>query len=122
MFEPLDRTPYPRASRSRPIQSGFKDGSYVYVMDEAGTVHVLLDGPHRHPKILGEAKAVRYAGDLTIGGGTILDVTNLSGTFDCDDPHGLIEVAAELRRLGFVVSSGAVRFFPRDGSRPQKLQ
>jgi hypothetical protein len=50
-----------------------------------------------------------------------VNVTNLSGTFQCDDSDGLLEVAAELRRVGFVVEPGAVRFFPQDGSRPRVL-
>jgi hypothetical protein len=63
-----------------------------------------------------------YAGDMTIQGGKVVDLTNLSGTFQFDDEDGLREVAAELRRWGLVVEPGAVRFFPADGSRPIVLE
>lgn len=122
MYEPLDSTPYPRDRRSESIQPDIEDGNYVYVLDVAGVVHVLPDGPHRHPKVIGQAQPVRYAGDLLVRAGTIVDVTNLSGTFVCDDPDGLLIVTAELRRLGFTVPAGAVRFFPHDGSRPRILE
>jgi len=52
----------------------------------------------------------------------VVDLTNLSGTFQSDDEDGLREVAAELRRQGLTVEVGAVRFFPRDGSRPIVLE
>ncbi len=59
---------------------------------------------------------------MTIQGGKVVDLTNLSGTFQFDDEEGLREVAAELRRRGLVVEQGAVRFFPADGSRPVVLE
>jgi hypothetical protein len=55
---------------------------------------------------------------MTIRGHKIVDLTNLSGTFQFDDELGLKEVAAEIRRLGVVVETGAVRLFPSNGSRP----
>lgn len=122
MKTPLDRTPYPRDPRSRPIDPSIADGGYVYVQDGNGTVHVLPDGPHLHPKVLGGGQPARYAGDMTIQGGKVVDLTNLSGTFQFDDEEGLREVAAELRRRGLVVEQGAVRFFPADGSRPVVLE
>jgi hypothetical protein len=63
-----------------------------------------------------------YAGDLTVAGGKIKDVTNLSGTFQFDDEEGLMAVAEQLRRQGLAVEVGAVRRFPADGSRPLILQ
>jgi hypothetical protein len=63
-----------------------------------------------------------YAGDLTISGRVVRDVTNLSGTFQCDDRDGLLAVAEAIRRQGVAVMPGAVRFFPADGSRPVVLQ
>ena len=117
-YPPLDQTPHPRDPRSREISPGLPDGNYVFVQDESGSIHVLPDGPHTHPRVLGAARSAKYAGDLRIEGGTIRDVTNLSGTFQCDDPDGLRDVAFVLRGLGFVVRPGAVRFFPQDGSRP----
>ncbi len=55
---------------------------------------------------------------MTVRGGRVVDLTNLSGTFQFDDEEGLREVAAELRRQGLQVEPGAVRFFPTDGSAP----
>lgn len=63
-----------------------------------------------------------YAGDLTIQGGKVADLTNLSGAFEFDDEAGLREVAKELRRQGLTIVPGAVRFFPSDGSRPVVLE
>jgi hypothetical protein len=120
--DPLDPTPYARDLRSHPIDATVADGGYVYVQDGNGTVHVLPDGPHLHPKILGGGLPAAYAGDLTIRGGRVADLTNLSGTFQFDDEDGLREVAAELRRQGLVVEPGALRFFPSDGSRPVVLE
>jgi hypothetical protein len=52
----------------------------------------------------------------------VADLTNLSGTFRCDEPPGLILVAQALRRHGLHVRTGAVRFFPSDGARPIVLE
>lgn len=122
MKRPLDRTPYPKDPRSAPIAPGLTDGLYVYVQDAHGTVHVLPDGPHLHPKVLGNAEPALYAGDLTIQGGRVADLTNLSGTFQFDDEQGLRAVAAAVRQQGLEVEAGAVRFFPADGSGPVILE
>ena len=120
--KPQDSTPYPRDAKSRAAAPPLPDGNFVYVQDQAGVIWILPDGPHRHPRVLGNAQPARYAGDLRVLHGRIRDVTNLSGTFQCDDRDGLLEVAAELRRVGFEVELGAVRFFPQDGSRPEILE
>ncbi len=122
MYPPRDPTPVPRHPRSRPIDIRTPDGDYVYVQDEKGIIRILPDGPHRHPRVLGGGRPAKIAGDLTIRHGRIQDVTNLSGTFQCDDPDGLLAVAIELERLGLLIDSGAVRFFPQDGSRPYVLR
>jgi hypothetical protein len=119
---PLDPTPYPADPGSFPVAPGLADGGYVYVRDPNGTVLVLPDGPHVHPKVLGGGRPALYAGDMTVRGGNVVDLTNLSGTFQFDDEDGLREVAAELRRQGLSVEPGAVRFFPVDGSRPIVLE
>ncbi len=59
-----------------------------------------------------------YAGDLRIESGKVIDITNLSGTFKCDDPDGLIAVAEQLLDQGFDFGEDALRFFPNDGSPP----
>jgi hypothetical protein len=122
MKAPLDPTPYPQDPRSIPIATSVADGGYVYVRDVGGVIFVLPDGPHMHPLVLGSAQPAMYAGDMTIRGGHVVDLTNLSGTFQFDDEAGLKDVAAQLRRLGFTVVTGAVRFFPAYGSRPIVLE
>jgi hypothetical protein len=119
---PLDETPYPRDGRSRPAAADATDGCYVYVQDLQGVVYIVPDGPHMHPKVLGQVRPALYAGDLTIEDGEVTDVTNLSGTFQCDEPEGLLRVAGQLRRQGLTIQQGAVRFFPSDGSRPVVLE
>jgi hypothetical protein len=119
---PADRTPYPADARSRPIHCGLLDGGYVYVRDLNGVVYVLEDGPHMHPMVLGGGRPAIYAGDLTVRSGRIVDLTNLSGTFEFDDEDGMRDVASEVRRQGLQIEVGAVRFFPADGSRPVVLE
>jgi hypothetical protein len=119
---PLDKTPYPKDPRSCPVDASVADGGYVYVQDGNGIIHVLPDGPHLHPKVLGGGQSARYAGDMTVQGGEVVDLTNLSGTFQFDDEAGLRQVAEELRKQGLKVVPGAVRFFPSDGSRPVVLE
>jgi hypothetical protein len=119
---PQDATPYPADPRSRPIDASTPDGGYVYVRDVNGIVYVVPDGPHLRPKVLGGGQPAMCAGDLTIRGGRVVDLTNLSGTFQFDDEDGLREVAVELRRQGVQVEGGAVRFFPSDGSSPVVLE
>ena len=122
MKQPLDQAPYPRDAQSRPIDSSIADGGYAYVRDGQGVVHVLPDGPHVHPKVLGGGRPAMYAGDMTVRGGDVVDLTNLSGTFEFDDEAGLREVATELKRQGLTIAKGAVRYFPTDGSAPVVLE
>jgi hypothetical protein len=122
MKAPLDPFPYPKDPRSQPIHVGLPDGLYVYVQDAFGVVHVVPDGPHMHPKVLGNASDALYAGDLTILAGVVTDLTNLSGTFQCDDEQGLRDVARAIRQEGLTIATGAVRFFPPDGSAPVILE
>jgi hypothetical protein len=104
------------------LSAASADGLYVYVRDHQGLIHVLPDGPHMHPKVLGGAEPALYAGDLSIEQGRVTDLTNLSGTFQFDDDAGLLDVAEQVRRQGLTIEAGAVRFFPADGSGPIVLQ
>ena len=117
---PLDPFPYPQDSRSYPADGSLLDGLYAYVQDEQGLHWILPDGPHVHPKVLGGGRSALYAGDLPIAGGKVIDLTNLSGTFQFDDPDGLLAAADQFERQGLSVCAGAVRFFPADGS-PARL-
>ena len=119
---PLDPTPYSQDPRSAPVTRATSDGLYVYVQDERGVIWVLPDEGHLHPKVLGKARPAKYAGDLTVRNGMIVDVTNLSGTFQFANRRGLREVAKQLRKQGLLVASNAVRFFPSDGQRPVILE
>lgn len=119
---PLDPFPYAQDPRSRPADATLPDGLYAYVQDENGIVQAMPDGPHVHPKVLGGARSAIYAGDFTVANHTVADLTNLSGTFQFDDPGGLLAVADELRKQGLSIAPLAVRFFPADGSPPIVLQ
>ncbi|HZZ79200.1 MAG TPA: hypothetical protein VFE62_11815 [Gemmataceae bacterium] len=122
MKYPLDSYPYPQDPGSQSLTSAIADGAYAFVQDVNGVIMVVADGSHVHPKILGGARPAMYAGDLTIVSGKVVDVTNLSGTFQFDDEDGLRAVASAMRNLGLTVEIGAVRFFPPDGSRPVILE
>jgi hypothetical protein len=119
---PLDPFPYPRDQRSRRADATLPDGLFAFVQDECGQVWVVPDGPHIHPKVLGGGQLAMYAGDMRVSQGRIEDVTNLSGTFQFDDPVELLAVADQLIRQGLTVRPGAVRLFPADGSPPQVLR
>ena len=60
---------------------GVADGEDVYVQDLNEEIWILPEAPHRHPKVLGQALPALYAGTLRIAGDTIVELTNLSGTF-----------------------------------------
>jgi len=122
MKVPLDSFPYPQDARSRPLDSGLADGGYAYVQDANGVVFGVPDEPHVHPKILGGGQMALYAGDLTIRKGEVVDLTNLSGTFQFEDEEGLRQVAHQLCQQGLNIATGAVRFFPPDGSMPVILE
>ena len=115
---PQDRRKYPRHPDSSLATTGLVDGEFVYVQDLNEEIWVLPDGPHRHPKVLGQALPVLYAGTLKVAGDTIVELTNLSRTFRCDDDEGLIEVAEWLLNRGWKLAGNAIRFFPFDGGRP----
>ena len=114
MKYPIDETPYERDPQTQRIHLNIPDGTYVYVQDTRLEIHVLPDGPHRHPKILGNCQPAIYAGDLTVFDGKIRDVTNLSGTFQFSDAEGLLNVVQALESIGFAVLPGAVRLFHFD--------
>lgn len=108
---PLDPFPYAQDPRSQRLHPGLRDGNYVFVQDCQGEIFVLPDGPHLHPKVLGKARPALYAGDLVVKKGEIVSLTNLSGTFQFEDPDGLREVAACCQQNGFFLHPQCVRFF-----------
>ena len=123
MKYPLDDRKYERDVRSRAITSQLPDGAYVFVRDVDGTVYVLPDGPHQHPKVLGSGKPALYAGDFSKRGNIVTDLTNLSGTFQFDDATGLLSVATALEEIGLAIQTGAVRLFSHtSGNRAEILR
>jgi hypothetical protein len=42
-------------------------GAYVFVQDCFGVVWLAPDGPHVHPRVLGGARPVVAAGEMTLG-------------------------------------------------------
>ena len=90
---PHDRFPYSQDPRSKPFALESPDGGYAYVQDANGLVYGVPDGPHVHPMVLGGGQPALYAGDLTLLGGKVIDLTNLSGTFQFDDESGLRQIA-----------------------------
>lgn len=108
--------------RTVELSASIADGSYVFVRDLAGILRVLPDGPHLHPKVLGNGLPATYAGDLNIMNRTVKEVTNCSGTFQFDDRDGLRAVAQQLTELGFGVTDRAIRFFPSDGGPIEVLE
>jgi hypothetical protein len=121
---PLDRITYERDSRSCLLTMATKDGRYVYVVDAAHQIRILPDdGPHLHPKILGNASAARYAGEIVLANHTIVELTNCSGTFQFQSQRGLMETARIAERLGFVIAADALIFHYFDRiSRPKVLR
>ena len=122
LYNPLDPLPYPQDRRSQIAAASLPDELYAYAQDIHGIVWLVPDQPHIHPKILGGGQPVIYAGDLRIESGQVCDLTNLSGTFQCDDAAGLLAAADQLVQQGLSIRSLAVRFFPADGSPPRVLR
>jgi hypothetical protein len=93
---------------------------YVFAVDEHEIVHIVPNGPHLHPKILGMAQMALHAGEIDIESpGCIGEVNNLSGTFQFRKRRTLRCVAGKLIELGFSVDR--VIWYPPDGSIPRRL-
>ena len=109
---PLDLFPYPRHPESRPFGPDLGPGLYVFVQDETGDVHVVLETEgHLHPRILGGAQPVAAAGGLKLSpGGVILEVDNFSGTFQFG-PEIFPLVLEALARQGGQIMPGCEKPF-----------
>lgn len=94
-----------RHRESRQFSSNVLPGDYVFAQDIFGVVHVLRQDQqpgHAHHVVLGRARAAVSAGELVVGdGGTILEINNISGTFQC--PGASLFVA-----IGGLVRQGAI--------------
>jgi hypothetical protein len=100
---PIDTRRYPRHEATVRFSAALPAGDYVYVQDCAGVVWVLPNGSHLHPQILGRARPVVAAGELTLGeNGVVLSLNNDSGTFRCA-PDSLFAVVGGLVTQGATV-------------------
>lgn len=76
-----------RHSESRRFTNAALPGDYVYVQDVFGVVHILRQDQqpgHAHHVVLGRARPAVSAGELILGqGGKVLEINNISGTFQC---------------------------------------
>jgi hypothetical protein len=92
-----------RHRESRRFSSDLMMGDYVFVQDVFGVVYVLRQDQqpgHAHHVILGRARPALSAGELILGeGGAILEIDNLSGTFQCA-PDSLFVAIGGLVRQG----------------------
>lgn len=107
---PLDLFKYAKHPTSRVLCPSVKDGTYVFVQDIRGTVHIADNGPHMHPQILGNATAVASAGEIVIQNGIVVEINNLSGTFK-PAASTLIGVQNAIESQGLTVASDAIKPF-----------
>ncbi|MEX2140232.1 MAG: hypothetical protein WD894_13285 [Pirellulales bacterium] len=107
---PGDPYPYDKLAESRPFDVSLPTGVYVYVQDGQGTVWIAEDGVHRHPKVLGKAQPAAAAGELVVDDGVVVEVDNVSGTFQFG-PETIPQVIEALRRQGGTVAADAARPF-----------
>lgn len=107
-YAPLDPARY-RPLETRTIFSPtLPPGRYVYVQNVDGTVWVAPDGSHIHPRISGGVRPVVSAGELFLGEqGQVIEVNNLSGTFQCH-PDCLLTAAGGLIRQGASLTADAI--------------
>jgi hypothetical protein len=85
---------------SAPATSTIPPGRYVYVQDADGVVHLVPDGSHLHPTVLGGGRSAAAAGEITIGpNGVVTEINNISYTFQ-HGPHTLPGVKSALEKAG----------------------
>jgi len=102
---------YPKNPLSTPISKGTKPGTYVYVQDENGIVHIVPNGNHLHPTVLGGGRSAAAAGEITIGlNGVVTEINNISFTFQ----HGaetLPGVRSALEKSGLQCTPDSIKPF-----------
>ncbi|WP_029247622.1 hypothetical protein [Schlesneria paludicola] len=93
------------------MTSATKPGEYVYVQDANGIVHAVPQAAHAHPTVLGEGAPAAAAGEIIIdANGVVIEINNLSGTFQ-HDGSVLKGVKEALELQGLKVAPGAIRPF-----------
>jgi len=102
---------YPRHTQSAPVSQQTKPGSYVYVQDANGVVHVVPNGPHLHPTVLGNGQRAAAAGEIVIDSkGVVTEINNISYTFQWGE-ETLPGVQSALEALGIKVAPDAIKPF-----------
>jgi hypothetical protein len=114
---PGDRTAYKQNPSSVVLSSKVEPGTYVYVQDPQGVVHVVPNYSHMHPTVLGGFKPAAGAGTLTINeDGIVVEIDNTSGTFKFG-PETLPRVKAAIERQGLKVTPDAIHPFDWEDDR-----
>jgi hypothetical protein len=97
-----------RHRESRRFSPDLPAGEYVYVQDVFGDVYVLRQEHqpgHAHHVVLGRARSAVSAGELILGaGGVVLEINNISGTFQCA-ADSLFAAIGGLVRQGAIFNS-----------------
>jgi hypothetical protein len=107
-YMPKDLERYSRHQESVLFSNSVVAGKYVYVQNCDGKVWVAPDGPHMHPRVLGSARAATAAGELVLErSGLVVDINNLSGTFQCK-PDSLLAAVGGLIMQGARIAPEAV--------------
>jgi hypothetical protein len=103
----------PRAGRDTPkdpdstiLVPGTADGTYIYVVDIFGFIHILPHQGNNHPEVLGGNVEATGAGEITIEGGIVTEYNNLSNHFQFTGAS-LPLVGTYLGMHGMTVASGA---------------
>jgi hypothetical protein len=114
IYPPRDKTPYERCEETEIESTTTSDGNYVFVQALDGIVYLAPDRSHQHPKVLGGAVSVMYAGECYISKRIVVQLTNLSGTFMPDEQEGLLRVAQQLIVQGLKFQVDSVRFYDQE--------
>jgi len=97
-----------RHRESRRFSPDMAAADYVFVQDVFGEVHVLRQDQqpgHAHHVVLGRARSAVSAGELILGeGGVLLEINNISGTFQCA-ADSLFAAIGGLVRQGAIFNS-----------------
>ncbi len=97
-----------RHRESRQFSRDLPAGDYVFVKDAFRVVYVLGQDQqpgHAHHVVLGRARPAASARELVLGeGGVILEINNISGTFQCA-PDSLFAAIGGLVRQGAIFNN-----------------
>jgi RHS repeat-associated protein len=101
----------PKNPLSQPASPSLEPGTYVFVQDADGVVHVVPNGPHLHPGVLGGGQSAAAAGEIVINAeGVVTQINNISFTFQ-HDASVLAGVQAALEQVGLTVAPNAIKPF-----------